>query len=182
MCSRRWSRRSPTTNRSTSMPPCALAKWLVDQGNEGLVVAGTTGESATLSIDEKLTLFEAVAGAVTVPVIAGTTGSNTRQDIGLTAEAEKLGVAGILAVVPVLQPSVAGRARRPLPGDRGQHRPPGPAVRHPEAHRSQDRHGDADLTRQRRLEHRRRQGRCGRPRPDGVRRRCDARRLRGVLR
>ena len=69
-----------------------LAKWLVEQGNEGLVVAGTTGESATLSIDEKLTLFEAVADAVTVPVIAGTTGSNTRQDIGLTGEAEKLGM------------------------------------------------------------------------------------------
>ncbi|MDG1785972.1 MAG: dihydrodipicolinate synthase family protein, partial [Ilumatobacter sp.] len=37
----------------------ALAKWLVAEGNESLVVAGTTGESATLSIDEKLTLFEA---------------------------------------------------------------------------------------------------------------------------
>ena len=78
----------------------ALATWLVEQGNEGLVVAGTTGESATLSIDEKLGLFEAVAGAVTVPVLAGTTGSNTRQDIGLTVEAEKLGIAGVLAVCP----------------------------------------------------------------------------------
>jgi 4-hydroxy-tetrahydrodipicolinate synthase len=87
----------------------ALAKWLVEQGNEGLVVAGTTGESATLSIDEKLTLFEAVTKAVTVPVLAGTTGSNTRQDIGLTAEAEKLGVAGILAVCPYYnRPSQAG--------------------------------------------------------------------------
>lgn len=87
----------------------ALAKWLVEQGNEGLVVAGTTGESATLSIDEKLTLFEAVAAAVTVPVLAGTTGSNTRQDIGLTVEAGKLGVAGILAVCPFYnRPSQAG--------------------------------------------------------------------------
>lgn len=86
-----------------------LAKWLVEQGNEGLVVAGTTGESATLSIDEKLTLFEAVADAVTVPVIAGTTGSNTRQDIGLTGEAEKLGIAGILAVCPYYnRPSQVG--------------------------------------------------------------------------
>lgn len=87
----------------------ALAKWLVEQGNEGLVVAGTTGESPTLSIDEKLTLFEAIAGAVTVPVIAGTTGTNTRQDIGLTMEAEKLGIAGILAVCPFYnRPSQAG--------------------------------------------------------------------------
>lgn len=86
-----------------------LAKWLVEQGNEGLVVAGTTGESPTLSIDEKLTLFEAVAGAVTVPVIAGTTGSNTVHDIGLTNEAESLGIAGILGVCPYYnRPSQAG--------------------------------------------------------------------------
>lgn len=87
----------------------ALARWLVEQGNEGLVVAGTTGESPTLSIDEKLQLFEAVVGAVTVPVIAGTTGSNTRHDIGLTEEAGHLGVAGILAVCPYYnRPSQAG--------------------------------------------------------------------------
>ena len=87
----------------------ALAKWLVAQGNESLVVAGTTGESATLSIDEKLSLFEAIAAAVAVPVIAGTTGSNTRQDIGLTAEASKLGIAGILGVSPYYnRPSQTG--------------------------------------------------------------------------
>lgn len=86
-----------------------LAQWLVEQGNEGLVVSGTTGESPTLSIDEKLTLFEAVVNAVTVPVIAGTTGYNTRHDIGLTEEAGKLGVAGILAVCPYYsRPSQAG--------------------------------------------------------------------------
>lgn len=87
----------------------ALARWLVEQGNEGLVVCGTTGESATLSIDEKLQLFEAVVNAVTVPVVAGTTGSNTRHDIGLTEEAGRLGVAGILAVCPYYnRPSQAG--------------------------------------------------------------------------
>lgn len=87
----------------------ALARWLVEQGNEGLVVSGTTGESPTLSIDEKLQLFEAVVNAVTVPVIAGTTGSNTVHDIGLTEEAGHLGVAGILAVCPYYnRPSQAG--------------------------------------------------------------------------
>ena len=87
----------------------SLAKWLVEQGNEGLIVAGTTGESPTLSIDEKLALFEAVAGAVTVPVIAGTTGSHTRLDIGLTEQASKLGIAGILGVCPYYsRPSQAG--------------------------------------------------------------------------
>lgn len=87
----------------------ALAKWLVSEGNEGLVLVGTTGESATLSIDEKLTLFESVSSAVTVPVVGGTTGSNTRQDMGLTAEASKLGLAGILVVAPYYnRPSQAG--------------------------------------------------------------------------
>lgn len=87
----------------------SLAKWLVEQGNEGLVVCGTTGESPTLSIDEKLQLFEAVVNAVTVPVVAGTTGFNTRLDIGLTEEAGHLGVAGILAVCPFYnRPSQAG--------------------------------------------------------------------------
>jgi 4-hydroxy-tetrahydrodipicolinate synthase len=87
----------------------ALAKWLVEQGNEGLVVAGTTGESPTLSVDEKLSLFEVVADAVTVPIIAGTTGSNTRADAALTAEAGKRGIAGILAVCPYYsRPSQAG--------------------------------------------------------------------------
>jgi 4-hydroxy-tetrahydrodipicolinate synthase len=86
-----------------------LAKWLVSEGNEGLVVCGTTGESPTLSIDEKLSLFEAVSGAVTVPVLAGTTGYNTRLDIALTEEAGKRGVAGILAVCPYYnRPSQAG--------------------------------------------------------------------------
>lgn len=87
----------------------ALARWLVQEGNEGLVVCGTTGESPTLSIDEKLQLFEAVVNAVTVPVVAGTTGANTLHDIGLTEEAGHLGVAGILAVCPYYnRPSQAG--------------------------------------------------------------------------
>ena len=87
----------------------SLAKWLVEQGNEGLVVAGTTGEAPVLSIDEKLTLFEAVASAVTVPIIAGTTGSNTRYDIALTEAAGRLGIAGILGVCPYYsRPSQAG--------------------------------------------------------------------------
>ncbi|MFT4657996.1 MAG: 4-hydroxy-tetrahydrodipicolinate synthase [Candidatus Aldehydirespiratoraceae bacterium] len=87
----------------------ALAKFLVTEGNEGLVVAGTTGESATLTIDEKLTLFETISSAVTVPILAGTTGNNTRQDMGLTAEASKLGIAGVLAVAPYYnRPSQTG--------------------------------------------------------------------------
>ncbi|MGB0147831.1 MAG: dihydrodipicolinate synthase family protein, partial [Ilumatobacteraceae bacterium] len=54
-----------------------LARRLVDEGNEGLVVCGTTGESPTLSDDEKLSMFSAVLEAVDVPVIAGTVGNDT---------------------------------------------------------------------------------------------------------
>jgi 4-hydroxy-tetrahydrodipicolinate synthase len=86
-----------------------LARWLVAEGNEGLVVAGTTGEAPTLARDEKLQLWEAVAAAVTVPVVAGSTGFNTAADVDLTAEASKLGVAGILALCPYYnRPSQAG--------------------------------------------------------------------------
>src|SRR5687768_8167752 len=86
-----------------------LAQWLEAEGNEGLVICGTTGESPTLSDDEKLTLWENVSAAVSIPVIAGSTGSNTAADVHLTAEASKLGVAGILALCPYYsRPSQAG--------------------------------------------------------------------------
>jgi 4-hydroxy-tetrahydrodipicolinate synthase len=88
-----------------------LARWLVEQGNDGLVVAGTTGESPTLSDDEKLSLFAAVAEAVTVPVIAGTGSNDTAHSVHLTREASRLGVAGILAVCPYYnRPSQSGIA------------------------------------------------------------------------
>lgn len=87
----------------------ALAKWLQSEGNEGLVLAGTTGEAPTLTRDEKLQLWETVSAAVTIPVVAGSTGANTAADAHLTAEASKLGVAGILALCPYYsRPSQAG--------------------------------------------------------------------------
>jgi 4-hydroxy-tetrahydrodipicolinate synthase len=78
----------------------ALARWLVDQGNDGLVVAGTTGEAPVLSDGEKADLWRAVADAVTVPVIAGAGTYDTRHSVELTKVAERAGVAGILAVTP----------------------------------------------------------------------------------
>jgi 4-hydroxy-tetrahydrodipicolinate synthase len=87
----------------------ALAAWLQEQGNEGLVIAGTTGESPTLTDAEKLTLWECVAEAVTIPVIAGSTTNDTAHSVHLTAEASKLGVAGVLALCPYYnRPSQAG--------------------------------------------------------------------------
>src|SRR6187200_1432185 len=87
----------------------ALARWLQEQGNEGLVVAGTTGESPTMSDAEKLTLWEAVAETVTIPVVAGSGTNDTAPSVHLTAEASTLGVAGILALCPYYnRPSQAG--------------------------------------------------------------------------
>jgi len=77
-----------------------LANYLVAHGSEGLVVAGTTGESPVLSDDERLTLIKAVCEAVTVPVLAGTTTNDTRHSIELTSQAAALGAAGVLAVTP----------------------------------------------------------------------------------
>jgi 4-hydroxy-tetrahydrodipicolinate synthase len=86
-----------------------LARWLQDNGNDGLVVSGTTGESSTLTDDEKLSLYRATVEAVTIPVIAGTGSNDTAHSVHLTREATKLGVAGVLAVGPYYnRPSQAG--------------------------------------------------------------------------
>ena len=77
-----------------------LAKWLQDNGNDGLVISGTTGESSTLTDDEKLSLWEAVINAVTIPVIAGSGSNDTAHSVNMTKEVTKLGAAGILAVGP----------------------------------------------------------------------------------
>jgi 4-hydroxy-tetrahydrodipicolinate synthase len=77
-----------------------LAKWLEEQGNDGLVVSGTTGESSTLTDPEKLELWNAIIGAVTIPVIAGSGSNDTAHSVHLTREVTKMGAAGILAVGP----------------------------------------------------------------------------------
>ena len=87
----------------------ALARHLVAEGNEGLVVCGTTGESPTLSSDEKLGLLAAVVEAVDVPVVAGTVGNDTARSVELSREAAALGVAGILTLCPYYsRPSQGG--------------------------------------------------------------------------
>ncbi|GBG54810.1 4-hydroxy-tetrahydrodipicolinate synthase [Sporomusaceae bacterium FL31] len=79
-----------------------LANYLVSNGSDGLVVAGSTGESATLTNDEKLKLYATVLDAVgdKACVIAGTGSNNTNASIELTVEAEKLGVHGAMLVGP----------------------------------------------------------------------------------
>jgi 4-hydroxy-tetrahydrodipicolinate synthase len=77
-----------------------LARWLAERGNDGLVVAATTGEASTLRDDERFDLIRAVAGAVTIPVLAGTGTNDTAHTIALTSRAQELGAAGVLLVGP----------------------------------------------------------------------------------
>ena len=86
-----------------------LAKYLQAHGNDGLVVAGTTGESPVLTDDERLSLFAAVIEVVTIPVIAGTGTNDTAHSVHLTKEAAAMGAAAALAVTPYYnRPSQAG--------------------------------------------------------------------------
>ncbi|HVF75093.1 MAG TPA: 4-hydroxy-tetrahydrodipicolinate synthase [Acidimicrobiales bacterium] len=86
-----------------------LAKWLVDNGNDGLVLAGTTGEAPVLTNDEKADLWRAVAEAVTVPVIAGAGSNDTAHSVVGARIAEAAGAAAVLVVTPYYsRPSQAG--------------------------------------------------------------------------
>lgn len=79
-----------------------LAQYLIERGSDGIVVSGTTGESPVLSKSEKLQLFSQVKAVVgdKAEVWAGTGSYNTQETIELSQEAEKLGMDGLLLVVP----------------------------------------------------------------------------------
>lgn len=79
-----------------------LAKYLAEHGSDGIVVCGTTGESPTLTKEEKIKLWQVVKEAVAgkAAVIAGTGSNNTKESIAMTKEAEKLGVDGAMLVGP----------------------------------------------------------------------------------
>ena len=79
-----------------------LINYLIANGTEGLVVSGTTGESPTLTEEEKVNLFKFTVEVVNgrVPVIAGTGSNNTKGSIELTILAEDVGVDGIMLVAP----------------------------------------------------------------------------------
>ncbi|MQA76138.1 MAG: 4-hydroxy-tetrahydrodipicolinate synthase [Solirubrobacterales bacterium] len=89
----------------------SLARRLVDEGSHGLVLSGTTGESPTLSDDEKLRLLEAVLDEVgdRATVIAGTGSNDTRHSAELTAAAARAGAHAALVVTPYYnKPNRAG--------------------------------------------------------------------------
>lgn len=79
-----------------------LVNHLIENGSESLVISGTTGESPTLTKEEKLALFQHVVKVVDgrVPVIAGTGSNNTYASVELTKKAEQIGVDAIMAVGP----------------------------------------------------------------------------------
>ena len=79
-----------------------LAQGLVDSGSDGLVIGGTTGESPSMSDDEKIRLFAEVKEAVgdRAAVIAGTTDNNHRNSVNLSREAKRVGADALLLTVP----------------------------------------------------------------------------------
>lgn len=79
-----------------------LLEHLISNGTDAVIVAGTTGESPTLSTEEKISLFQFVVKYVNgrIPVLAGTGSYDTQASIDLTIEAEKAGVDGIMLVGP----------------------------------------------------------------------------------
>ena len=80
----------------------SLASALLDSGSDGVIVSGTTGESPTLNKEEKLRLFGEIKEEIGErgSVIAGTGNYSTTETIELSQEAEKIGVDGVLLVVP----------------------------------------------------------------------------------
>lgn len=90
----------------------ALINYLLANGSEGLVVGGTTGESPTLSHQEKLDLYKKTVELVDgrVPLIAGTGSNNTAETISFTKEVEKIqGIDAVLVVAPYYnKPNQAG--------------------------------------------------------------------------
>lgn len=80
----------------------ALMTWHCEMQSDGIVLCGSTGESATLSHEEKLEIFSVAVKTVQgrIPVIAGTGTNDTRTTLRLTQEAQELGVDACLLITP----------------------------------------------------------------------------------
>ena len=121
-----------------------IAAHLVDHGNDGVVVSGTTGESPTTTVDEDGQILAAVKDAVgdRASVVAGVGTNATAHSVELAEQADKVGADGLLLVTPYYnKPSQAG-VLAPLPHGRRGQRPAGDAVRRAAAHRHHDRARD----------------------------------------
>jgi 4-hydroxy-tetrahydrodipicolinate synthase len=86
-----------------------LARWLVSQGNDALVLTGTTGEAACLTDEEQIAFWHTVRAAVDVPLVAGSGTNDTRHAAELTGHAAGAGMDAVLIVTPYYnRPSQAG--------------------------------------------------------------------------
>ena len=155
-----------------------LALALLDSGSDGVVLAGTTGESPTLTHDEKMRLFSEVKEAVGSRgvVIAGTGTYDTAESVELSREAERLGVDAVLLTCPYYsRPPQEGLYRHfetiARVGFAAVHH-----VQHPEPHGREHDGRDAGPPLADR-QHRRREGVVRRPRPDRADHRGSARGL-----
>ena len=147
----------------------AAQRWrthLVDHGNDGLVVSGTTGESPTTTVEEDGRLLAAVLEAVgdRATVVAGVGTNDTRHSVELAEQAAQGRRArpparhAVLQQAPAVRPRSRTSTRSPRPATTPRH-----ALRHPGPHRRQDRRGDVRRAGAQPAGHRR-QGRRRRPR------------------
>lgn len=79
-----------------------LAEWLIAHGSDGLVVCGSTGEAATMTVDERLELFRVIVKRVNkrVPIVVGAGSNCTADTVKMVKLAEETGIDGVLVVGP----------------------------------------------------------------------------------
>ena len=142
----RSSPRSPTDGALDETAFRRLVRWQIMAGIDGLVPCGTTGESPTLSTEERERLIAATVEVAAerpsrgrVRVVAGTGTNDTAATIRATRRAAELGADAALVVAPVLQPARQPDARGPLPRDRRRGRPADRRLQRPVADRHERR-------------------------------------------
>ena len=93
-----------------------LIEFQILEDVDSLIICGTTGESSTMSLEEKKSVIEFSVKVTNgrVPVIAGTGGNNTREVIALSKYAESVGVDGLLLVTPYYNKTTQVRINYPL--------------------------------------------------------------------
>src|SRR5437763_13268005 len=94
---------TPTAGTKIDFPALAkLVDWQIDSGVDGIVAVGTTGESATLDVDEHVAVIAAMVKAARgrVPVVAGAGGNATAEALALTKASEQAGANALLHVTP----------------------------------------------------------------------------------
>lgn len=87
-----------------------LIEWQIEQGTDCIIIAGTTGESSTLTTEEHSKVIKEAVRMVNhrIPVVAGTGSNCTREAVHLSKEAEEAGVDGLLAVTPYYNKATQG--------------------------------------------------------------------------